>query len=35
MKFQNPSFKIFFNGQTNGGSNEAVFMWLRFRILDT
>ena len=35
MKFQNPSFKFFFNGRTNGRSNETVFMWLRFRILDT
>ena len=42
MKFQNPSFKIFFertdkqtNKRTNGRSNETVFMWLRFRILDT
>ena len=35
MKFQNPSFKFFLNGQTDGRSNETVFMWLRFRILDT
>ena len=31
MNFQNPSFKFFLNGR----SNETVFMWLRFRILDT
>ena len=38
MKFQNPSFIFFFertDGRTNGRSNETVFMWLRFRILDT
>ena len=35
MKFQNPSFKFFLNGQTNGCLNKTVFMWLRFRILDT
>ena len=23
------------DGQTDGRSNETVFMWLRFRILDT
>ena len=35
MKFQNPSFKFCLNGRTNERSNETVFMWLRFRILDT
>ena len=35
MKFQNPSFNFFLNGRTNRRSNETVFMWLRFRILDT
>ena len=35
MKFQNLSFKIFLNRRTNGLSNETVFMWLCFRILDT
>ena len=39
MKFQNPNFKFCLNGRknkrTNGRSNETVFMWLRFRSLDT
>ena len=34
MKFQNPSFKSFFEW-TDKRTNETVFMWLRFRILDT
>ena len=33
MKFQNPSLNFFLN--RHGRSNETVFMWLRFRILDT
>ena len=35
MKFQNPSFKFVLNGRTNEHSNEAVFMWHHFHILDT
>ena len=35
MKFQNPSLKFFLNRRTKGRWNETVFMWLRFRIMDT